>query len=84
MALIHFLLVYDHAAGSLLSRREFRDADEAAAAYADMEQLHCGDRHLEIVLVGADSIETIMQTHGNYFQDESEPVYLPTTVGRSR
>ncbi len=46
-----------------------------------MEQEHLGDRHLEIVLVGADSIETIMQTHGNYFRDESEPLYLPATVG---
>ncbi len=81
MALIHFLLVYDHAAGRLLSRVEFRNADEAAEAYSDMELEHRGDRHLEIVLVGADSIETIMQTHGNYFRDESEPVYLPTTVG---
>ncbi len=81
MALIHFLLVYDHAAGHLRSQQEFRNANQAAAAYADLEQVNRGDRDLEIVLVGADSLETIKQTHANYFQDVSEPVSLSTAVG---
>jgi len=66
--LIHFLLVFDHLAGALVGDpQEFSDATEAANAYAQLEREHRGDRHLEIVLVGSDSIETIRQTHGNYF-----------------
>ena len=68
MALTHFLLVYDFSRGELAEApREFTNADEAAAAYAELEREHRGDPNLEIVLVGADSIETIKQTHGNYF-----------------
>lgn len=68
MSLIHFLLIFDHSRGELIEEpRQFIDADEAASAYAELEQLHRGDKHLEIVLVGSDSIETVKQTHGNYF-----------------
>jgi hypothetical protein len=68
VSLIHFLLVYDHRAGALVGEpRQFSDATEAAQAYAELEREHRGERHLEIVLVGSDSIETIRLTHGNYF-----------------
>lgn len=73
MADIHFLLVYDLSRQVLVSQREFHDPAEAAAAYADLEAAHRADRDFEIVLVGADSLETIMQTHGHYFgQSESD------------
>ena len=69
MAVIHFLLVYDLKQQRLIEpTREFRDAQEAAVAYAALEAQHQGDRDVEIVLVGADSLETIMQTHGQYFR----------------
>lgn len=67
MATIHFLLVYDLARQTLVARREFDDPTEAAAAYAELEAAHRADRDYEIVLVGADSIDTIMKTHGHYF-----------------
>lgn len=74
MPLIHFLLVYDLARQELVDRREFADAGEAAAAYTELERKHHSDPHLEIVLVGADSIATVMTTHRNYFdRDESVP-----------
>jgi hypothetical protein len=72
MALIHYLLVYDHTQEQLIELREFTDAEEAAAAYAELEQKHRGNSALEIVLVGADSIDTIRQTHGNYFNGDSD------------
>jgi hypothetical protein len=71
MALIHFLIVYDHAEQQLRELHEFTDAEKAAAAYADLERRHRDERNLEIVLVGADSIDTIRQTHGNYFDGDS-------------
>jgi hypothetical protein len=68
MPLIHFLLVYDVAKQELVSApEEFHDAAAAAARYAELEREHRDDPNLEIVLVGSDSIETIKQTHGNYF-----------------
>jgi len=70
MALYHFLLVYDLNAGQLVEQFEFTDAEEAAESYARMEEKHRGDSDLEIVLVGADSIDTIRVTHGHYFDEE--------------
>jgi hypothetical protein len=67
MALFHFLLVYDHQQQKLRHQEQFEDGAAAAAAYAAMERVHRGDKSLEIVLVGADSIETIKRTHANYF-----------------
>lgn len=66
MGMTHFLLVYDHVRGVLISREEFSDADDAGRRYAEVEREHfSGD--IEVVLVGSDSIETVMRTHGNYF-----------------
>lgn len=76
MALVHFLLVYDLVKQRLVDQRRFEDGAEAAAAYAELESQHRGEHDLEIVLVGADSLETIMETHGHYFgrvADEPSP-----------
>lgn len=70
VSLIHFLLVYDHVREELVSQDEFTDAGEAAEAYEALEREHRKDPNLEIVLVGADSIDTIKMTHGNYFNGE--------------
>jgi hypothetical protein len=67
MALQYFLLVYDLAAQRLIKQQEFSDGDEASVAYAALECEFKGREDLEIVLVGADSIETIMRTHAHYF-----------------
>jgi hypothetical protein len=67
MSVVHYLLVYDLRARRLLSRQEFDDASEAAAAYAKVEREHLNDLDIEIVLVGADSLATIRRTHGHYF-----------------
>jgi vacuolar-type H+-ATPase subunit F/Vma7 len=67
MALQHFLLVYDLGAQRLIEQQEFGDGDEASAAYAALERRYKDRDDLEIVLVGADSIETIKRTHAHYF-----------------
>jgi hypothetical protein len=64
---IHFLLVYDRSKQALVFQRPYENPEEAVRAYEEMEAQHRDDRHMEIVLVGADSLETIMLTHGNYF-----------------
>lgn len=65
----YFLIVYDRHRGLLLEDppREFDDQDVAIEAYDEAEQEYRTDRNAEIVLVGADSLETVRQTHSNYF-----------------
>ncbi len=78
----HFLLIYDHKRQELRAQRAFgdRQRDEATQAYQNAEQECQNDPNVEIVLIGADSIETIMRTHGHYFAD-TDPLakYLSTT-----
>jgi hypothetical protein len=65
----YFLIVYDRRHGQLVEDppREFDDQDVALDAYADTERQYGGDRNVEVVVVGADSLETVRQTHSNYF-----------------
>jgi hypothetical protein len=68
----HFLLVYSYAQGRLLEQEEFLDQFEAAAAYTAVEAKYRGKlQDFEIVLVGSDSIETVMATHGHYFGEQN-------------
>ncbi len=79
MPLVHFLLVYDRRQRRLVARRPYTDATEAVKAYEDCEERYKDERHMEIVLVGADSIETVMLTHGNYF--DAVPSASPFLAG---
>jgi hypothetical protein len=45
------------------------DYDAAQLAYAETEQTHGLGTTLDIVLLSADSLETIKQTHSSYFKD---------------
>lgn len=64
----HFLLVFDHRAGHLLSTEEFgEDADAAMATYASIEAEYGDRKDIEVVLIGSDSFETVKRTHANYF-----------------
>lgn len=68
--IIHFLLVFDHAQGKLVECKEFTSSDEAVQAYAEKEREvveRGGPSRLEVVLIGSDSIDTVRQTHANYF-----------------
>lgn len=62
-----FLLTYDRKQDQLLSCEEFVDPTVAMAAYEQAENDAWGNRALDIVLVGANSIEAVKVTHANYF-----------------
>lgn len=81
MAVIHFLLIYDLNLGRLVHQAEFNDAEKAAAEYAHLEHEHRGNHDLEIVLVGADSLETIQITHGHYFDGKDPATASPYLAG---
>lgn len=65
----YFLIVYDRRQGELVDDppREFDNQDVALDAYAATERQYQDDRNVEVVVVGADSLETVRQTHSNYF-----------------
>lgn len=69
-AVLHFLLIYDHKEQRLRDGpRQFADneCDLATKAYEEAEEAHTNDPNVEIVLVGADSLEVVQRTHGHYF-----------------
>ena len=68
MALRHFLLIYDIAARDLTIQDLGEDAEAAAAHYSEVEEEFRERAGFEVVLIGADSIETIRETHGHYFE----------------
>jgi hypothetical protein len=81
MPLVHFLLVYDRHQQKLVFEKAYSNAAEALRAYEEKEERHRGDNQMEIVLVGADSIETVRLTHGNYFDEKAEPQASPYLAG---
>lgn len=66
----HFLITYDLKAGKAQVQGFGGDYDRALAAYAEAEEDVRGNDNLDIVLVGADSIETVERTHSSYFHTE--------------
>lgn len=69
--IVYFLLVFDVKLNKLTDASDqFDDVDLALARYAEAEQEYLG-RGFEVVLVGAESIETVMMTHGAYFDQSS-------------
>jgi hypothetical protein len=67
VAAVYFLLVDDRQQGKLIFRCPYTDSNEAVNAYEKMEETYREDKSMEIVFVGAGSIETVMLTHGNNF-----------------
>jgi hypothetical protein len=64
----HFLIIFDTDAQELRDAVQLgADGDAAVNAYAEYEQKYRNERGIEIVLIGADSIDTIRRTHSQYF-----------------
>lgn len=71
----HFLVIYDPATGNVEVKRFGSDYDAAQAAYAKLEEASriAGDDR-DIVLLSADSLETIKQTHSSYFGGKGKQI----------
>ncbi|WP_296136509.1 hypothetical protein [uncultured Tessaracoccus sp.] len=65
----HFLIVFDREAGKQLRLEEFTDVDRAMAAYEAAERAKGDNRWIDVVLLGADSLETAKATHGSWFRE---------------
>ena len=70
----HFLVSYDLSTGKTKVESFGTDYDAAQAAYAEAEQANADDEKLDIVLLSADSLETVMQTHSSYFDGDSRRI----------
>lgn len=68
------LLVYDRRRRTILREEEFADADLKRAVNERLaeEIAHKADRNIEVVLLEADSRETLLTTHARYFKTVAE------------
>ena len=70
----HFLVTYHLATGETEVRSFDTDYDAAQVAYAEAERANAEEEELDIVLLSADSLETIEQTHSSYFKGSARPL----------
>lgn len=63
----HFLISFDPSTGHADVRSFGTDYDAAQVAYAEAEEANGLGGSLDIVLLSADSLKTIKQTHSSYF-----------------
>lgn len=71
----YFLLIYDLTSRALQHEEFGSDHTGAAERYSDLEAQHRDDDAIEVVLVGADSFDTIKRTHSHYFVERDEDVF---------
>jgi hypothetical protein len=77
----HFLIVYDIPSAHADVRPYGTDYDAALKAYDQAEQDAQDRSDVEVVLLSADSLETIKRTHSSYFPTrESFEALLPVGV----
>lgn len=69
-----FLIAFDHDSGKQISLEEFNDTAQAVKAYGEREEQYRNRPRVEVVLLGADSIDAIKVTHSNYFEDTANAV----------
>lgn len=73
---VHFLLAYSNTEQKLVECEEYTNTKTATQAYSAMEEKYRGrSDEFEVVLVGADSINTIMKTHGHYFSKAGDSLF---------
>lgn len=63
----HFLVKLEVSSGEVQVESFGTDYEGALRAYADEEQVGLCNSDLDIVLLSADSLDTIKQTHSSYF-----------------
>lgn len=75
--IVYFLIRFDRAEGRQVDLREFTNSNEAVAAYSAEEEEYVDQPHMDIVLLGSSSIETVKKTHGNYFDSDTDWLTFP-------
>ena len=71
--LSQFLVVFDHQQGAMHQEvASFVDSAEALRAYDAAERHFAEQAHIEVVLIGSDSLDTVRLTHANYFDGTAD------------
>lgn len=67
-----FVIVFDRPTGDILEMVEFNGSDRgrAMAELFDRENKYKHQPSVEVVMLGADSLETLKRTHMRYFKGE--------------
>ena len=68
----YFLLVYNVSTADVRVEEYGSDGATAAAEYSLREHQYREQPEIEVVLVGADSLETVKKTHSHYFSVPTE------------
>lgn len=68
----HFLLTFDIGRQTADVRAFGDDYEAALNAYDEAEDQHRFDPQIEVVLLGADSLDTLKKTHSSYFMGSDE------------
>lgn len=71
----YFILIYDVPRRELEVHEFEHDYSAAAEAYTDFERHHRDAPGMEVLLVGADSIDTIKTTHSHYFAERADDLF---------
>ncbi len=69
---IDFLVTFDHDTRKQIGLEKFRNPVQALKAYSEREEQCRDNRRVEVVLLGAESIDAIKVTHSNYFDDTAD------------
>ncbi len=69
---IDFLITFDHDARKQISLEEFSNTAQALQAYGEREEQYRDNPRVEVVLLGAESIDAIKVTHSNYFEETAD------------
>ncbi|MEV4638132.1 hypothetical protein AB0J80_12355 [Actinoplanes sp. NPDC049548] len=64
----YFLVVFDRVRGELLREEEFLDRAGALKARFAIERSEGLSADVEVVILGAESLEALRRTHARYFQ----------------
>ena len=79
-----FLIQYDRHQGRLVSMESFRDSERKQAQdlllTLELELNNNGNEN-EVVLLEAESEEAVRRTHRRYFEDLSELLNPPSSIG---
>lgn len=71
----YFILIYDVPSRGLEVEEHGGAYEAAAGRYSELEELHRSNDGVEVVLVGADSLETIKRTHSHYFAERADDLF---------
>ena len=66
----HFVLIFDIPSDSLVAQDEYADSTDAHDAFSALERKHMGDTNKRVLMLSAESLETLKTTHSNFFSHD--------------